>query len=195
MDGAWRAWQTWVRNVVSNIPGSNELKQLQLKLKGKQAVRGVTAPTKTFEMTKTQTKKLPPPAGEDLKTAAQPRNKARLRRDLTRLRRPRPKFEKLREREQLKRINPKLTNLKVPPKTYEEKLVRRVDPPKPFDIDEQYLETPKERKGRMEREKSALKSPCPLCPTPHVQMEKTFIIFEPWYPEALGSPPGFRERD
>ena len=146
MDGAWHAWQTWVRNVVSNIPGSNELKQLK---------------TKTFEMTKTfeipaETKKLPPTAGEDLKTVAQPENKARLRRDLTRLRRPRPKFEKVREREQLKRIKPKLTNLKVPPKTYEEKLVRRVDPPRPFDIDEQYLETPKERKGRMEREETAL---------------------------------------
>ena len=189
MDGAWRAWQTWVRNVVSNIPGSNELKQLKPRVQ------------KTFEMTERTEpvrKKLPPPAGEDLKTVAQPGNKARLKRDLTRLRRPRPKFEKVREREQLKRINPKLTNLKVPPKTYEEKLVRRVDPPRPFDIDEQYLETPKERKGRMEREETALekkKSPCPLRPTPHVKMEKTFIIFEPWYAEALGSPPGFRERD
>ncbi len=46
-----------------------------------------------------------------------------------------------------------------------------MDPPRPFDIDEQYLETPKERKGRMEREKSALekKKSLPASPNPTCQ--------------------------
>jgi len=142
MDGAWRAWQKWVRNVVSHIPGTDQTQTLPRP----QLLSPERVPLKRVKTA----------PGEDLKAATKPVNRAELRRDLTRLRRPRPKFEKLREREQLKRINPKLTNLKVPPKTYEEKLVRRVDPPKPFDIDEQYLETPKERKGRMEREETAL---------------------------------------
>ena len=37
------------------------------------------------------------------------------------------------------------------PHTAEEKLVHRVDPPRPFDIDERYLETPKERRVRVDK--------------------------------------------
>ena len=128
----------------------------------------------------------------DLKTSLKPSNKAKLRRDLSLLRRPKPKEEAGYEMVQLKRTKQVIKDLKKVPKNPEEKLLRRVDPPRPFDIDEQYLETPSERKDRVERFK---KKACePVRPAPDVSIEASFIILEPWHPESAGRPPGFRER-
>ena len=141
-----------------------------------------------------QSKKQPvrPPSG-GLKTSLKPSNKVKLSRDLDEHRRPVPKGEEKQEMVQLRRTKPVIKDYKKKPKTAEEKLVRRVDPPRPFDIDEEYLETPKERKDRMERQPKK-KSPQPIFPAPHVQIEAPFIILESWHAESLGRPPGFQER-
>ena len=91
--------------------------------------------------------RLPP----DLKTNLKPANKPKLRRNLMLLRRPKLKAEEGYEMVQLKRTNTNIEDIRKKPKTVEEALVRYVDPPRPFDIDEQYLETPSERKDRVER--------------------------------------------
>ena len=95
---------------------------------------------------KTAGPKRPAPS-RSLKTSLKPANKAKLTRDLQQA----PKDESAQEMVQLRRTNPVIKDFKKKPVTAEEKLVRRVDPPRPFDIDEQYLETPKERKDRVER--------------------------------------------
>ena len=99
-------------------------------------------------------KATPPPKRPrlpDLKTTLKPANKPKLRRNLLLLRRPKMADEEDYEMVQMKRTNPKIKDFKKRPKTVEEELVRRVDPPRPFEIDEQYLETPKERQDRVER--------------------------------------------
>ena len=138
LDQAWTAWTKWVQVVVDQIPEALEIAQAKQRKK--------VVPLRPLA-------KIPPPAGLDLKTSSKPANRVKLSRDLKVLRRPELKVQRDYEMKQMKRTKPELTesSLKAPPKTYEEKLVRRVDPPQPFDIDEKYLETPKERKDRVER--------------------------------------------
>ena len=95
----------------------------------------------------------PPKKGRvmsDLKVRPKRPNKTPLKRDLTKLRRPRLKRTKLPIKEEktlLKREEPE----DVP------KLA--VDPPKPFKISEEFLETPPERLSRVEKEQLKKKSP------------------------------------
>ena len=119
-----QGWTDWVREVVSF---------------GQAGVRG-------SEVKRVKKPKLP-----DLKTNLKPANKPKLRRNLLLIRRPQPKEEAGYEMVQMKRENPKIEDIRKKPKTVEEALVRKVNPPRPFDIDEQYLETPGERKDRVER--------------------------------------------
>ena len=138
-----QGWTDWVREIVS-------FGQYGLSAQSKkQPVRPKTAV----------------PSG-GLKTSLKPANKVKLMRDLDEHRRPVPKGEEKQEMVKLRRTNPVIKDYKKKPVTAEEKLVRRVDPPRPFDIDEEYLETPKERKERMERQpkkKPPTHSPSPLC--------------------------------
>ena len=172
LDRAWLGWTDFVRATVAH--------------------GGVkTKPPKILEHTQINRRKPP-----GLKTSLKPANNVRLKRDLKEIRRPRPKFERAQEMQQLKRTNVQITdeNMRRRPKTAEEELVRRVDPPKPFDIDEKYLETPDERTERVTRiEKQKKKVPDRFARPPMSKL-KTFIILEPWHPEPQGSPSGFRER-
>ncbi len=123
LDRTWEGWREWVRSVTTF---------------------GFGPPKR--EVAKPAVKKR-----SGLKATLKPANNAELNRDLNILRRPKPKNEHEYEMVQMKRANPKITDFKKRPKTAEEKFVRRVNPPRPFDIDEKYLETPTERKDRVER--------------------------------------------
>ena len=84
--------------------------------------------------------------------------------------------------QQLKRTNVQITdeNMRRRPKTAEEKLVRRVDPPKPFDIDEKYLETPDERTERVTRiEKQKKKVPDRFARPPMSKLRRHLLFLNP----------------
>ena len=123
----------------------------------------------------------------DLKTSLKPSNKAKLRRDLSVIRRPKPKEEAGYEMVQLKRTKPVIKDLKKVPKNPEEKLLRRVDPPRPFDIDEQYLETPTERKDRVERFKKK-KPPNPFAMS---KLRRHLLYLNPGTQKVLDAHRGF----
>ena len=125
-----------------------------------------------------------PAASPGLKTSLKPSNKAQLRRDLKEHRRPAPKEEKAQEMVQLRRRNPVIKDFKKKPVTAEEKLVRRVDPPRPFDIDEEYLETPKERRDRVERipKKKALN---PFSQPPMSKLRRHLLYLNPGTQKVL----------
>ena len=78
----------------------------------------------------------------DLKTVRKPPNRATLKRDLTVIRRPQPKRTKA-------DIKEEAALLKREPPEDIPKL--QVDPPKPFLLQEEFLETPPERVSRIEK--------------------------------------------
>ena len=91
---------------------------------------------------------------------------------------------------QLKRTKPVIKDLKKVPKNPEEKLLRRVDPPRPFDIDEQYLETPTERKDRVERFKK--KKPVnPFAQPPMSKLRRHLLYLNPGTQKVLDAHRGF----
>ena len=126
----------------------------------------------------------------DLKTSLKPSNKAKLRRDLSVIRRPKPKEEAGYEMVQLKRTKQVIKDLKKVPKNLEEKLLRRVDPPRPFDIDEQYLETPTERKDRVGRFKKK-KPPNPFAQPPMSKLRRHLLYLNPGTQKVLDAHRGF----
>ena len=161
-----QGWTDWVREVVSF--GQFGLK----KRAGKQEPQRAAAK-------------------KGLKTSLKPANKVKLRRDLDEHRRPVPRGERVQEMVQLKRTKPIIKDLKKEPVTAEEKLVRRVDPPRPFDIDEQYLETPKERRDRMERQpkKKVLN---PFSQPPMSKLRRHLLYLNPGTEKVLAAHRAFK---
>ena len=158
-----QGWTEWVRAVVG----------VGWKKTAATAPAGPTPPPR-------KRPRLPP----DLKTNLKPANKPKLRRNLMLLRRPKLKAEEGYEMVQLKRTNPKIEDIRKKPKTVEEALVRKVNPPRPFDIDEQYLETPSERKDRVERFKK--KKPVnPFAPPPMSKLRRHLLYLNPGTQKVL----------
>ena len=133
LDQVWDSWRGFVREVTSGFVPALKYKIRDLR---------------------EQDGGLPIP---HLKTTLQPPKKSQLVRDVTKLRRP---FEaKVADRKadrtilSQKEMVPVRTadSVRKKPVTAAEKVTRRVDPPKPFDIDERYLETPKERRERVDK--------------------------------------------
>ncbi len=160
-----QGWTDWVREVVS-------FGQYGRSAQSKKAAKAVRRPE----------------SAKGLKTSLKPANKVKLRRDLNEHRRPVSKGEKKQEVSQLKRTNPVIKDLKKQPVTAEEKLVRRVDPPRPFDIDEQYLETPKERKDRMERQKALN----PFSQPPMSKLRRHLLFLNPGTDKVLAAHRAFK---
>ena len=164
LDRAWIGWREWVR-AVTTFGGAAPAVQVQ-KSAGKR-------PTATY---------LKP----DLKHA----NRVKLKRDLDLHRRPRVKGEKTVEMKQLRRTKVEITDPKKPPKTVEEKLLRKVDPVRPFDIDEQYLETPAEREDRvMKAEKK--KVPARFTRPPLSKLRRHLLFLNPGTQKVKEAHQGF----
>ena len=119
--------------------------------------------------------------GPDLKVRPKRPNKVPLKRDLKKVRRPQPKRTKPAIREE-KRLLRREEPEDVP------KLA--VDPPKPFKLAEEFLETPPERLSRVEKEQLAKKKPLRKKVAAWLQESQTApTLFEGWYGHEPGLAP------
>ena len=92
------------------------------------------------------------PPKKSLKPKLKPRIMVPLKRDLKKLRRPQPEAPK-RTKVEIRKEKTKLKREAI-----EEVPELKVDPPKPFLIDPKHLETPEERKIRIEKKKFVLRA-------------------------------------
>ena len=122
----------------------------------------------------------------DLKTKVKPPNRAQLKRDLNVVRRPQPKPGQL-----ATSAREEATKLKREP--LEDVPEIRVDPPKPFKLKEEFLETPPERVSRLEKEQKKKASEEEggglVTAAAYYQSAASPTVLERWYAESAGTPP------
>ena len=125
------------------------------------------------------------PPKKSLKPKLKPRIMVPLKRDLKKLRRPQPEAPK-RTKVEIRKEKTKLKREAV-----QQVPELKVDPPKPFLIDPKHLETPEERKIRIEKKKFVLRAKTLMF---YYKSPPEIVVCESWFPESEGSPPGFFER-